>query len=879
MSTQDEGATMTAWTSRLQPSSNLGVVAGPSATRRAVVPKRALVAIALACLALGVVLHQGLLSSGSRTVASGVGSHAISRAGLLSLPVAAQGPVSAALGRDDAAYRINGLAVRNPAQRFSARFGRSGVTIMAGVGKFNIGLKAFGRGATLRTLQPVSPVASTNGASYAYGSLREWWANGPVGLEQGFDIASRPAGSGALALSLAVPGGVRLVHGTLLLPGGLRYAGVRATDAGGRVLPAWLTLRGGRAVLHVNDRGARYPLRVNPYVQQSAELTASDAAEEDVLGYSVAVSGNTAVVGAPHQSFPQPHEPSGDTDPGAVYVFEMGAGGWAQTAKLTAPDGPADGLGWSVAISETGETIVAGAPGPPSVSNPCASTEGNLDPGQVFVYTMPNGGWKNMIPTAELEASDACVGAGFGWSVGISGSTIVAGAPWGPTTGAPNADHPQVPGQGEAYEYTMPAGGWKTKTQTAELTASNPSGEDVHNGWSVAVSGETIVTGDPTQAGDLGAAYVFVKPNAGEWTNANQTAELSASAPDPVEEELGTSVAVSGNTIVAGAPLHTVGAALGAGVAYVYVKPQAGKWTNGTQTAELTASDTDGGGDDLGYSVAVSGNTVVAGAPSYQVCEYDDNGAAYAFTMPAGGWTNETQTGEMTSSDGYTSDSLGHSVAISANTIVAGAPRHLASAGEPNREAGAAYVFNNGESPALECGGATGGTKPITTGSSATTGSSSATTGSQTTTGSATATTVSPALPSAQVGSISAGSGKFTVTLSCPAGGPACATVSLQATVKESLKGGKLTAVTAGAKKKKTARATTKQVVVASGSVTLPAGATQTLALKLNSTGQALLAKFGKLTAIVTVSSAGRTIDTTTVTVLKTKPKKKKKKK
>jgi hypothetical protein len=196
---------------------------------------------------------------------------------LLSLPLVAQGPISAALGRDTAAYRVEGLVARNPAQRFSARFGRSGVAVAAGAARFTLSLKAFGRASALTSLQPVSPVASANRVTYAHGSLREWWANGPLGLEQGFDIATRPPGSGALAFSLAVSGAVGLAHGTLLLPDGLRYTGVHATDANGRALHAWLTLHGAQAVLHVNDRGARYPLRIDPSIQQ-AELTASDGA-------------------------------------------------------------------------------------------------------------------------------------------------------------------------------------------------------------------------------------------------------------------------------------------------------------------------------------------------------------------------------------------------------------------------------------------------------------------------------------------------------------------------------------------------------------------------------------------------------------------------
>jgi hypothetical protein len=844
MSTQDEGATMTAWISRLQPSPDLVVASRSTGTSGAVVSRRALVAIALASLTLGLMLHQGL-GGVSRPAGDGVGAHAASPAGLLSLPAAAQGSVSAALGRDQAAYRIEGLAAHNPAQRLSARFGRSGVAITAGSTQFTISLKAFGRGSAPMALSAVSPVASSDRVSYAHGSLREWWTNGPLGLEQEFDLARRPAGAGVLTLSLAVPSSARLAHGTLLLPGGLRYAGVHATDAGGRTLPAWLEMSGRRALVRVNDRGAHYPVRVDPFVQQ-AELTAADGAVEDDLGYSVAISGNTAVVGAPHQTYPQAQSSITDSNPGAAYVFVLGAGGWTQTAKLTAPDGAASGLGWSVAIS--GNTIVAGAPGVSSVSQPCGGKP-PADPGAAYVYSMPAGGWANMTPTAALTASDACPGDGLGWSVAISGNTVVAGAPWAPTVpDEKEPGYPPVPGQGAAYEYTMPVSGWKSMTQTAELLASNPSAEDVHFGWSVAVSGNTIVAGDPFQGNEPGAAYVFVMPQSG-WTTATQTAELTASDPNPGSDQLGTSVAVSGNTVVVGALVHTVGSVFEAGAAYVYVMPASG-WTSMTQTAELSSSDASEG-EYFGMSVGISEGTIVVGAPQHQTGQFSDSGAAYVYTEPSGGWTNMTQTAELNATDPSTRDSLGTSVAVSGSTVVAGAQLHAVGS---NLGQGAAYVFGPGSE------GSPGGGGNIGKGA----------------TGGGTPTGPTPT-PNAHVVSVSGGHGKLTVTLSCPAGGVACVPVSLEATVEEHLKGSKITAITAGGKKRK-AHAMTKQVVVASGGASLAAGATKVLTLTLNSTGQALLSKFGKLTAIVTVSSGGKVIDTTTVTVQKTKPKKKRKK-
>ncbi len=131
-----------------------------------------------------------------------------------------------------------------------------------------------------------------------------------------------------------------------------------------------------------------------------AHLTASDQAAKDFVGSSVAISGNTVVVGAPASYWPGSPNAKATSDPGAVYVYQKGEHGWAdmtQTAKLTAHDGAANGFGWSVAI--TGNTIVVGAPSPQSVSNPCGSGTryGNPgapgDPGAVYVFTLNAGRW------------------------------------------------------------------------------------------------------------------------------------------------------------------------------------------------------------------------------------------------------------------------------------------------------------------------------------------------------------------------------------------------------------------------------------------------------------------------------------------------------
>ncbi|HME05224.1 MAG TPA: FG-GAP repeat protein, partial [Solirubrobacteraceae bacterium] len=283
----------------------LGLVGGPVAA-----------AAALGCAAALVVLP-----------GAHPGRHAAARHGLGSLPVAAQGPVSAALGRDEPAYRVRGLRAVNPAQRLRVGFTGRGATVASGGARLGMTLSAYGYASALAPAPAVTPRASANRVSYTDGSLTEWFANGPLGLEQGFDVAARPsAGGGPLTFSLAISGNLasRLQDGSLLLSGrgvALRYGGLVATDARGRVLHSWLQLAGGHVLIRVDDRGALYPLRIDPLVQQ-AELTASDGAEEDELGTSVAVSGNTIVVGAPNRTVV--HEAQG-----AAYVFVKPSSGWA----------------------------------------------------------------------------------------------------------------------------------------------------------------------------------------------------------------------------------------------------------------------------------------------------------------------------------------------------------------------------------------------------------------------------------------------------------------------------------------------------------------------------------------------------------------------
>ena len=290
-----------------------------------------------------------------------------------------------------------------------------------------------------------------------------------------------------------------------------------------------------------------------------------------------------------------------------------------------------DGVGFATAIS--GTTAVVGA------YNHAKGA------GRAYVFTMAGSGWSQV---AELQGSDTVAGDEFGSSVAISGTTAVVGA-------GDHAGH-----AGRAYVFTKTAAGWK---QVAELRGGDTIAGD-YFGWSVATSGTNVVVGAYGHAKSAGRVYVF-----SESTGWKQVAELKCA--DTVGgDQFGSSVAISGTTMVAGATSR----AAAAGRAYVFTKTASG-WK---QAAKLEGSDTTAG-DHFGWSVAISGTTAVVGG----FLHAKSAGRAYVFTRSPSGWK---QAAELKGTDTIGLDGFGISVAISGTTAVVGATGHAAGAGR-------VYVF------------------------------------------------------------------------------------------------------------------------------------------------------------------------------------------
>lgn len=272
---------------------------------------------------------------------------------------------------------------------------------------------------------------------------------------------------------------------------------------------------------------------------------------------------------------------------------------------------------------------------------------------------------------ARLTSSAAGDSAVLGETMAMSGTTIVATAPGG-----------------TAYVFSEPSTGWAT-TSAASATLSAGGGQF---GSNVAISGGTIAVGAATQTvgsnTDQGKVFVFTEP-AGGWTGALSPSATLIASDGATGDELGKSLAMAGDTVVAAAPFHKVGTNIFQGALYVYTRP-AGGWAGTVdQSAELTVAGGTAGGDlgnpSFGEPIlSMSGDTIVAGQ-----CE--NTLGAYVFTMPSGGWsgsvTQSATLSETTSAN--TSAYIGCVLAISGGTIVAGSPMESSAVTNP----GTAYVY------------------------------------------------------------------------------------------------------------------------------------------------------------------------------------------
>lgn len=403
---------------------------------------------------------------------------------------------------------------------------------------------------------------------------------------------------------------------------------------------------------------------------QLVEITATDGVTGDVFGSSVAIDGDTVVVGA-----------LGDDDAGdlagAAYVFTRNQGGadrWGQVTKLTVTDGAAqDQFGRAVAVDR--DTALVAAP---------FDDDDGASSGAVYVFQRNQGSPDSWGQVAKITATDGAEGDHFGDALAVDGDTMVAGA---------YGDDDNGHYSGSTYVFQRNAGGADNWGRVAKLVPPDGAAGD-HFGHGVAVDGDTIVAGsyrDDDNGDDSGAAHVFTRLG-NDWRQESQPTAPTGVAGDG----FGFAVAVDGPLMVIGAPYDDDNG-VGSGSAYVFACNRGGA-DNWGLMAHLSATDAMAS-DAFGYAVGISGDTVVVGAPQGDGA-VSDSGAAYVFTRNQGGADGWGQTAKITAADGTSGDEFGVAVAISGDAVVVGAP----SDSPQGASSGSAYVFARNQDGADQWG-------------------------------------------------------------------------------------------------------------------------------------------------------------------------------
>lgn len=311
------------------------------------------------------------------------------------------------------------------------------------------------------------------------------------------------------------------ISGDTIALGGIELSGDKFTPSAAPVVET----------VHVLVRGKR------GFAEQ-ASVQASNQEAGDGFGESLALEGDTLVVGAPRESSGNADDESDNSlsASGAVYVFVREGDAWSQLAYLKADTlRSGDQFGQRVAIA--GDTIAVGAPSETTVDEERVG-------GTVYIFSRDGDRWSQQ---ASLQATNARRDDGFGGGLGLSGDTLAVGAV-GDSSDATRIDgdatNTRAVASGAVHVFTRSKGSWSLQ---AYLKGS-ASAANHRVGGDVAIAGDTIVAGELGAGNYSGAAYVFAR-NGSKWS---EQARLLATVPEP-KDYFGYSVAISGDTIVVGA--------------------------------------------------------------------------------------------------------------------------------------------------------------------------------------------------------------------------------------------------------------------------------------------------------------------------------------
>lgn len=544
--------------------------------------------------------------------------------------------------------------------------------------RLSLGLAAWGREGCLGA-PPVSagPWLSGRQTGWQRGvGLEERFDNEPRGLDHSFVVqtppldAALPGEAPPLALDVVFDGAalaepcergarLHLRDGRVVY-----YSDLAAVDARGVRLPAWMEIDGLVVRLFVDDREARYPLRIDPLVwTEEQKLLPDTPAGGALFGEAVAMDGDRAIVGQPSNPFLQ-------TQWGAAFLFERTAGVWEQVARIDGAGGggtggaPAvgDGFGWSVDIQ--GDTAVVGAMFDPD----WIEFEGPWHVGRAWIFSRTDEGWveQNDLVDPGNDPLNA-----FAISVALDGNWLAVGAP---------LDDEAAEDAGAAYLYERSGNNW---SDPVKLLPPSPLGSE-HFGYSVALDGSTLVVGaklDSVHGGGAGAAHVFVT-STGAW----ELQDTLRPADGAVGDLFGVSVAVDGDTLLVGA-VRGGNATSIPGKAYVFIR-DAGSWIE-QQVLQSSEAAPD---DQFGESVQLDGDRAVVGGSQTPDPTAPGAGAVHVLERSGTTWTEIARLTAAPDPPAPEPEniSLGRAVALEGTTLLAGAPAESIGI---NPASGAVYEF------------------------------------------------------------------------------------------------------------------------------------------------------------------------------------------
>ena len=541
---------------------------------------------------------------------------------------------------------------------FDAGVGRLGFEVIGPDWELGLRLTSWGRRGDPIPVPQGEGTSRARSLHFERPGLREWIVKDSLGLEHGFTLQEKAKGENELQLGLTIDGDfvVEVLAGgrdaRFTGPVRIMYAGLVAWDAAGRELPAEFRGEGHRLAIVIEDANAAYPITVDPWIYlETAVLessqpggdyefgravgiegdsiligepqglssiptggyvhafersgsswvhrerfTSNDNEQFDVFGYSLARSGNRAVIGAPGDEW--------SVYPlGAAYVFESNGTSWVQQAKLVGSTYHLDArFGFSVALD--GNTALVGAS--------CYDHGSAWDAGAVFVFVDNGTSWEQQ---AILKAVDRRDFDYFGGNLALDGDTAFISACGVNLFG--NAD------VGAVYVFRRQGTAWsqEAKLRPADHTTCRSFGS------ALAVENETLYVGaerDETTVWDTGSCYLFRQ----QGTVWNAVQKLVADDPQ-TGARFGRTIAVDNGLVLIGAPMKEEGASGNAGAAYLF-----GPSSSGWQQKLKLALSNPGWIDYLGAALDLVGNTLLIGAPGRHNPN-SEAGLAYVYEVQA----------------------------------------------------------------------------------------------------------------------------------------------------------------------------------------------------------------------------------------------------